>query len=352
MKNDSNLINEQYKRDGIISSIDFQTIYRATDIKDNGNLVTIKEYLIKKNEDSNNQKVKELYKREINLLKELQKSDCENFVHIIGNKEDIYEEREENYYYIIREYCMGNLEDFVTMNGGKLEPGLIQKIMNQLNNALKILKDKNIIHRNIKPSNILFCNNEDTNFTMKLSGLNYYKKGNNDYPEINNDSDFPMPSDDDINEKYDLWSIGAIMYFMYFGDYKNIGIKNDEIKDKDLKDLIEKCLKNKNNRISWNDYFNHSFFKKYYKDYNDNDTEEINIDDIALLNDNKNKLKEFTNSINQCLVDLNRINRDNRDEKIKQIKKDYDEKIKKLFTPIDNLLKNIQLLLPKFQKNS
>jgi len=342
---------EQYKRDGIISSIDFQTIYRATDIKDNGNLVTIKEYLIKKNEDSNNQKATELYKREIKLINDLQKSNCENFVHIINSKEDIYEEREENYYYIIREYCMGNLEDFVTMNNGELEPGLIQIFMNQLNNAFKILKDKNIIHRNIKPSNILFCYKEDNNFTIKLSGLNYYKQGN-DCPQINNNSYFPNPPDDDINEKYDLWSIGAIMYFMYFGDYQNIGNKTNAIKDKDLKDLIEKCLKNKNNRISWNDYFNHSFFKKYYKDYNDNDTEEINIDDIALLNDKKNKLKEFTNSINQCYVDLNKINRDNKDEKIKQIKKDYDEKIKKLFTPIDNLLKDIQLLLPKFQKNS
>ena len=342
---------EQYKRDSIIGSKNFQTLYRGKDIKDNEFLVTIKEYLIKKNDDSNNQKITELYKREINLLNELQKSDCENFVHIINSKEDIYEEREENYYYIIREYCMGNLEDFVTMNNGELEPGLIQIFMNQLNNAFKILKDKNIIHRNIKPSNILFCYKEDNNFTIKLSGLNYYKQGN-DCPQINNNSYFPNPPDDDINEKYDLWSIGAIMYFMYFGDYQNIGNKTNAIKDKDLKDLIEKCLKNKNNRISWNDYFNHSFFKKYYKDYNDNDTEEINIDDIALLNDKKNKLKEFTNSINQCYVDLNKINRDNKDEKIKQIKKDYDEKIKKLFTPIDNLLKDIQLLLPKFQKNS
>ena len=48
---------------------------------------------------------------------------------------------------------------------------------------------------------------------MKLSGLNYYKKGNNNCPQINNDSDFHKPPDNDINEKYDLWSIGAIMYF-------------------------------------------------------------------------------------------------------------------------------------------
>ena len=329
---------EQYKRDSIIGSNNFQTLYRATDIKDNGILVTIKEYLIKKNEDSNNQKVKELYKREINLLKELQKSDCENFVHIIGNKEDIYEEREENYYYIIREYCMGNLEDFVTMNGGKLEPGLIQKIMNQLNNALKILKDKNIIHRNIKPSNILFCNNEDTNFTMKLSGLNYYKKGNNDYPEINNDSDFPMPSDDDINEKYDLWSIGAIMYFMYFGDYQNIGSKNNEINDKDLKDLIEKCLKNKINRISWNDYFNHKYFNNIYNDYLDNDSQTLNVE---LTKEIKKEMDDYRDRINGFVMEYNAIIRES-NEKKEELFKSQQKKWENDYEKINDILNKVK----------
>jgi len=329
---------EQYKRDSIIGSNNFQTLYRATDIKDNGILVTIKEYLIKKNEDSNNQKVKELYKREINLLNELQKSDCENFVHIIGNKEDIYEEREENYYYIIREYCMGNLEDFVTMNGGKLEPGLIQKIMNQLNNALKILKDKNIIHRNIKPSNILFCNNEDTNFTMKLSGLNYYKKGNNDYPEINNDSDFPMPSDDDINEKYDLWSIGAIMYFMYFGDYQNIGSKNNEINDKDLKDLIEKCLKNKINRISWNDYFNHKYFNNIYNDYLDNDSQTLNVE---LTKEIKKEMDDYRDRINGFVMEYNAIIRES-NEKKEELFKSQQKKWENDYEKINDILNKVK----------
>ena len=328
---------EQYKRDGIISSIDFQTIYRATDIKDNGNLVTIKEYLIKKNEDSNNQKVKELYKREINLLKELQKSDCENFVHIIGNKEDIYEEREENYYYIIREYCMGNLEDFVTMNNGELEPGLIQIFMNQLNNAFKILKDKNIIHRNIQPSNILFSYKEDINYIMKLSGLNYYKKGN-DCPQINNYSDFPKPPDDDINEKYDLWSIGAIMYFMYFGDYQNIGSKNNEINDKDLKDLIEKCLKNKINRISWNDYFNHKYFNNIYNDYLDNDSQTLNVE---LTKEIKKEMDDYRDRINGFVMEYNAIKRES-NEKKEELFKSQQKKWENDYEKINDILNKVK----------
>ena len=177
-----------YKRDSIIGNKDFQTLYRAKQILDNDSFVTIKEYFIKKGDDSNNKKVKELYEREIELMKDLSNSNCENFVKLIDCKEDIYDVRDDNYYYIIREYCFGNLEDFITMNENKLDPGLIQLIMKQLNNAFKILRDKKIIHRNIKPSNILFCYKEDTNFIMKLSGLNYYKKGNNSCPSINNNN--------------------------------------------------------------------------------------------------------------------------------------------------------------------
>ena len=129
---------EQYKRNCIIGNKDFQTIYSATKINQNDMLVTIKEYSIHKGDNSKNEKIKELYKREIKLIQDISKLNCENFVKLIENKEDIKEEREDNYYYIIREYCFGNLEDFITMNEGKLEPGLIQLIMKQLNNAFKI----------------------------------------------------------------------------------------------------------------------------------------------------------------------------------------------------------------------
>ena len=329
-----------YKRDSIIGNKDLQTLYRAKQISDNDSFVTIKEYLIKKGDDSNNKKVKELYGREIELMKELSNSNCENFVKFIDCKEDFYREREDNFYYIIREYCLGNLEEFITMNENKLEPKFIQLIMKQLNNAFKILRDKNIIHRNIKPSNILFCYKEDTNFIMKLSGLNYYKKGNDGCPSINN-NDFPNPSLNNEDEKYDLWSIGVIMYFMYFGDYKNIN-KIPQINDKDLKDLINKCI---NNRISWNEYFNHPFFKNYYS--NEDDDEGINDNDIDLLEKYIDELKSFTDIINKDYIKFNK-ERD-KQEKKKLIKSHYD-KLKKEFNNIDSLNTSINDLFLNLNK--
>ncbi len=334
--------NEQYKKDWTIGNKNFQSIYRVKQILENDSFATIKEYLLEKGKDSENKKLTELYEREIKLIKELANSNCENFVKFINDKKDVYKEREENYLYIIREYCFGNLEDFIAMNGNKLEAGLIQLIMKQLNNAFKILRDKKIIHRNIKPSNILFCYKEDTNFIMKLSGLNYYKKGNNSCPSINNNN-FPNPPLNNEDEKYDLWSIGIIMYFMYFGEYKNIN-KISQINDEDLKDLINKCI---NNRISWNDYFNHKFFNNIYSDYNEDDDVEIDEKDINLLEKYKNELKSFTETINGNYIKFHK-ERD-RQEKRKLLKSQYD-KLKKDYDKINILVSNIQDLYLNLNK--
>ncbi len=224
------------------------------------------------------------------------------------------------------------------MNEGKLEPGLIQLIMKQLNNSFKILKDKNIIHRKIKPSNILFSYKEDNNYIMKLSGLNYYKEGNNNSPPIDNiENNFPFPPEglNNINEKYDLWSIGAIMYYMYFGDY-NIGNKISEINDNDLKDLIEKCLKDKNNRISWNDYLNHSFFKINYADYDKKDNSKNN--DMNLIIKYHNIFMEISEHIER---DYTKVigNKNNRNELIKNQNSYYDGKVKEIEEMFKEIIK-------------
>ena len=175
---------------------------------------------------------------------------------------------------------------------------------------------------------------------MKLSGLNYYKKGNDGCPSINN-NDFPNPSLNNEDEKYDLWSIGIIMYFMYFGEYKNIN-KISKINDKDLKDLIEKCI---NIRISWNEYFNHPFFKNYYS--NEDDDEGINDNDIDLLEKYIDELKSFTDIINKDYINFNK-ERD-KQEKKKLLKSHYDI-LKKEFAKIDSLNTSINDLFLNLNK--
>ena len=72
----------------------------------------------------------------------------------------------------------------------------------------------------------------------------------------------------------DLYSIGITIYLLYLGkdSLEKYGIHDNfdpkiipkAKEDKDLDDLLKKLLKEKpNERISWQDYFDHPFFKKY-----------------------------------------------------------------------------------------
>ena len=85
-----------------------------------------------------------------------------------------------------------------------------------------------------------------------------------------------MLNEEDINNKCDIWSLGIIIYFMLFKEYPYNGrnelllmkdiTSNKKLKlseDNKLNDLMNKMLKiDINERISWEDYFNHPFFNE------------------------------------------------------------------------------------------
>ena len=187
---------------------------------------------------------------------------------------------------IIMELCDENLLQLLNKrfkNEGKgLNSEEIYEIMNQLNNTFRIMKEKKIIHRDLKLENILIKYNNNKKYTIKLSDYGCSKRlislsrNCNTYtgsiiymsPEILKRKEY--------NYKCDLWSIGIIIYRLIFGEspYKgeeNVLIKMidkyvnrlfKEIKNKELDDLIKKLLeKEPSKRINWDEYFNHIFFK-------------------------------------------------------------------------------------------
>ena len=179
----------------------------------------------------------------IEILKKLRGSRC-----IIYEKALL---KDENYYYLIFEYCNGgNLseyaKDYIKENKKPINEFFIQKIIKQLVSGIESLHSKNIIHRNIKLENILlnFDNylniakngklpeeltfeNKSLNreFTVKIADFKESKelkedngtstviRNVNNAPEIFNSG----KGNAEYSYKADLWSLGAITYELLTG---------------------------------------------------------------------------------------------------------------------------------------
>ena len=128
----------KFNKDDIIGRGGFGCVYKAYDLNTKEN-VAIKEIYF---EDDDK---KYLILNEIELMENIES------LYSIKVKDKFIDGK---YYYIIMELCDDNLENFVKKKG-KLNVELIQKILIQLNDALRIMKNKNISHRDIKPENIL-----------------------------------------------------------------------------------------------------------------------------------------------------------------------------------------------------
>ena len=193
--------------------------------------------------------------------------------------------KSEDEFVIIMELCDCNLIKILkdTKNGFSADE--IYNILKQLNNTFKIMDDKKIVHRDIKLENILikFTDNTKKDFLVKLTDYGISKRITNTTmvkshkgtlatmaPEI-----LKGEEGDVYNNKCDLWSVGIIIYQLFFKDYPFKGESETAIlnqiktqvlrstKNEQLDDLIRKLLKeDPNNRLSWEQYFNHPFFKK------------------------------------------------------------------------------------------
>ena len=202
------------------------------------------------------------------------------------NSIKIYEHYDsEEDFAVVMELCDCNLNDKLKESNG-FGVDKIKKILIQLNNTFRLMIDKKIIHRDIKLENILVKDKQKENFIVKLSDYGETKKlgtlsqmnesvhgtPNTQAPEILNGENY--------DSKSDLWSLGVIIYQLYFKKLPYIGntatalynkIKNDKnqsfIKEKttnnaNLDDLIRKLLKfDPKERITWEEYFAHPFFK-------------------------------------------------------------------------------------------
>ena len=131
------------------------------------------------------------------------------------------------------EKCDDNLSEYIS-NEGPLMKNTTKfiEIVESLANIMQILKEKKVIHRDIKPDNIFIKYEDDDdedNFIIKLGDFgSSIEMDENDSFQIGTlfYSSPEILKKQQYNEKTDLWSLGITLYYLYFG-FTPYGIEYD-----------------------------------------------------------------------------------------------------------------------------
>jgi len=268
----------EYIKKKILGQGAFGTVFIGTN-KNTGEDFAIKE--MSKNYLYQNPKNYNDFMRELRIIQTIK---SENSVRYINYFEDNIN------CYIVMELCDSDLLKYLQeVHINRFSTEEIREIISQLNNTFREMRNLKLIHRDLKLGNILmkFLNKEKTKFIVKVSdfGLSRNINNNANYEYMSTigigDPIIKAPElcyNQPYNEKCDLWSIGIIIYHLYFHclpdiclnvspmEYFNAiiyNVQNSKHMDPQLRDLLNKLLViNQEERISWDEYFNHPFFKE------------------------------------------------------------------------------------------
>ena len=205
---------------------------------------------------------------------------------------------------IVMELCDDNLLHYFSEKTNSFNCKEILDILTQLNNSFKIMVENKLVHRDLKLENILIKKKDNGKIIYKLTDYGISKQLLNltKLQTKAGSSKFMAPEvekEDKYNQECDLWSLGVIIHVLFFRDYPEIKDNKVTINstgDSDLDDLLKNLLKvDPLKRLTWNGYFNHSFFKNNIKTEN----KEGNPNQIII------KLKvDETDKINNEFMDI------------------------------------------------
>ncbi|XP_008459813.2 serine/threonine-protein kinase ATG1a isoform X2 [Cucumis melo] len=168
--------------------------------------------------------VKEIHKKKLlpkvsdSLLREISILRTVNHPNIIHLFEAI---QTDDSIYLILEYCAGgDLWDYINRHG-KVSEAVARDLMRQLASGLKVLQEKHLIHRDLKPQNLLLSSKEGIPL-LKIGDFGFARSlANQALADTLCGSPLYMAPEIMNNQKYDakadLWSVGAILFQLLTG---------------------------------------------------------------------------------------------------------------------------------------
>ena len=219
----------------------------------------------------------ELVEREIAIMKSINHPNTISFVDHFENSE---------YFFIVMEYVNESLNDYIKTRN-KLTEHSYAKIIYQVASGLKYLHEFGIIHRDIKPDNILM-DSSDVEVKAKIAdfGLSKILSPRENTSEGFGTIVFIAPEillRKPYNNSVDIWSLGVMTYFIVTKTYpfydenleakviaskiihKSVKFRESEwkSKSKEVIEFIKLCLeKDFINRINIDQVLSHKWLDK------------------------------------------------------------------------------------------
>ncbi|XP_018007272.1 serine/threonine-protein kinase ULK3 [Hyalella azteca] len=220
---------------------------------------------------------------------------------------------DENYVYILMEYCGGGDLSHFIKSRHRLPEIACQRFLQQLASALEYMREQKVSHFDLKPQNILLTSRKNPVVKIADFGLAQHLSESEIVSKIKG-SPLYMAPEILLHKKYDakvdLWSVGVILYECLFGKapYSSASmeeliqrIKSDvPIKipsqaciSRECEDLLMRCLeRDPQKRIDFEDFFQHSFVDLEHRPKADSCEKARSLVVKAVEHDQKHEYKE------------------------------------------------------------
>ncbi|KAH0465463.1 hypothetical protein IEQ34_005566 [Dendrobium chrysotoxum] len=190
--------------------------------------------------------------------------------------------------YLILEYCRGGDLSRYIQKQGKVPEATAKHFMQQLASGLYVLRENNLVHRDLKPQNLLLSSSNE-NSVLKIADFGFARflqpRG---LAETLCGSPLYMAPEIMQLKKYDakadLWSVGTILFQLVVGKTPFTGstqlqllqniVKSNDVHFPPESNLSHECIhlckkllrQNPVERVSFEEFFNHPFLSQQKSD--------------------------------------------------------------------------------------